>query len=79
LPLDSRRYIAYKDGMRDIFDVALMGLKADSRSLNEIAAEMGVPAETLRDIKSGHVSNPRIDTLRKIAAHYAQSQKERTA
>lgn len=65
--------------MSDIFDIALAGLKADQRSLNEIASEVGVPAETLRDIKSGHVSNPRIDTLRKIAAHYAYRDQAKTA
>ena len=58
--------------MADIYETALKKLAADERSLNQLEEEIGVPAETLRDIKSGHVKSPRFDTLKKIARHYEQ-------
>lgn len=58
--------------MRDPYDRVIERLKQDHRSLNELEQECGVPAETLRDIKSGHIKSPRLDTLRKIAALYEQ-------
>ena len=58
--------------MADIYEIALEKLAADERSLNRLAEEIGVPAETLRDIKSGHVKSPRFDTLKKIAKHYQE-------
>ena len=56
--------------MYDPYEVVIGRLKADSNSLETLEKEIGVAAETLRDIRSGHVTNPRIDTLRKIAAYY---------
>lgn len=54
----------------DMYELALKKLADDERSLAQLAEEIGVPAETLRDIKSGHVKSPRFDTLKKIATHY---------
>lgn len=56
--------------MADIYQTALDKLTRDQRSLNELEAETGIPSETLRDIKSGHVKSPRFDTLKKLAALY---------
>ena len=56
--------------MADIYELALKKLAADERSLNELEREIGVPSETLRDIKSGHVASPRFDTLKRIAKFY---------
>ncbi len=77
MPLDNERYTAQNAPMIDIQDFVLGHLKADSRSLNEMERNIGVPAETLRDIRSGFVKSPRIDTLRKIATHYMAAQPER--
>lgn len=57
-------------GMQDPYDAVIGRLKADDRSNNDLEKECGVPAETLRDIRSGHIKSPRLDTLRKIAALY---------
>ena len=59
--------------MSDIYELALKKLATDSRSLNELEREIGVPSETLRDIKSGHVGSPRFDTLKKIAQYYQRA------
>jgi len=59
--------------MFDIYEYAVSRLRSDNHSLSELEKLMGVPAETLRDIKAGRVANPRIDTLRKIVAHYLPS------
>lgn len=56
--------------MVDIHEFVVSKLNAETRSLNELAKQTGVPSETLRDIRSRHVRSPRIDTLKKIAAHY---------
>lgn len=56
--------------MNDPYDLVIRRLKADDRSNNELQKACGVPAETLRDIRSGHIKSPRLDTLRKIAALY---------
>lgn len=58
--------------MADIYELALKKLAQDERSLNEISRETGIPSETLRDIKSGHVKSPRYDTLRVLARHYQE-------
>ena len=59
--------------MADPYEQALKKLAADERSLNELSKLTGIPAETLRDIKSGHVANPRFDTLKKLAFLYAKA------
>lgn len=55
----------------DDFDLALERLRTDERSLQSLSRESGIAMETLRDIKSGHVKSPRLDTLRKLVALYA--------
>ena len=62
--------------MYDSYEVVIGRLKADTRSLKALEKETGVPEETLRDLRSGHVKNPRINTLRKIAAHYVGGRKK---
>ena len=57
--------------MTDIYELALKKLAADKRSLNEISKETGIPSETLRDIKSGHIESPRFVTMKKLAEHYS--------
>jgi len=59
--------------MADPYEQALKKLAEDSRSLKELSTLTGIPAETLRDIKSGHVENPRFDTLKKLATLYAKA------
>ena len=59
--------------MADPYEQALKKLAADERSLNELSKLTGIPAETLRDIKSGHVENPRFDTLKKLVGLYARA------
>jgi DNA-binding Xre family transcriptional regulator len=54
----------------DVYEEALKKLRTDRRSLNELERAIGLPAETLRDIKHRIVKNPRLDTLKKIRAHY---------
>lgn len=54
----------------DIYEEALKKLRADTRTLNELEKAIGLPAETIRDIKNRIVLSPRYDTLKKIAAHY---------
>lgn len=53
--------------MNDPYEQLIENLRADQRSLKQLEVESGVPEETIRDIKSGKVSSPRIDTLRAIA------------
>ena len=59
--------------MKDPYDAVLKRLKADKRSNNDLETECGVPAETLRDVRSGHIKSPRLVTLRKIAKLYEAS------
>ena len=59
--------------MVDMYGIALKKLRADRRSINEMERAIGIPAETLRDIKRGIVRHPRYDTLQKIARHYTVS------
>ena len=59
--------------MADPYEAALQSLRSDKRPLNELARESGIPAETLRDIKSGHVKSPRFDTLKLLAALYERA------
>ena len=59
------------DPQIDPYAVALAHLRADERSLSELSEVIGLPKETLRDIKSGHIKFPRMDTARKIVAHYS--------
>jgi DNA-binding Xre family transcriptional regulator len=54
----------------DAYDEALKRLRTDRRSCNELERVIGLPAETIRDIKQRIVKNPRLDTLKKIKAHY---------
>jgi DNA-binding Xre family transcriptional regulator len=56
--------------MVDVYEEALKKLRADRRSFNELEEVIGIPAETIRDIKRRIVKNPRLDTLRKIVAVY---------
>lgn len=56
--------------MVDLYEDALKKLRADKRSLNELERAIGLPAETIRDIKRRIVRWPRYDTLKKIAEHY---------
>ena len=56
--------------MHDPYDAVIRRLKDDERSNNDLEKECGVPAETIRDIRSGHIKNPRLGTLRKIAGLY---------
>ena len=54
----------------DQFDIALKKLKRDRRSFNELERVTGIPAETLRDINNGLVTDPRISTVRKLVRLY---------
>jgi hypothetical protein len=54
----------------DIYEESLKKLRADSRTLGELEKAIGLPAETIRDIKNRIVKSPRFDTLKKIARHY---------
>lgn len=62
-----------KTSLVDIYENALRKLRADKRSLNRLEEEIGIPAETLRDIKRRIVKNPRLNTLRALAKHYAEA------
>ncbi len=42
-------------------------LRADGRSLQEIARLSGIPFSTLRYIRTGSTKNPRFDTLMKLS------------
>ena len=59
--------------MADPYEQALKKLAADQRSLIELSKLTGIAAETLRDIKSGHVKNPRFDTLKMLSSFYARA------
>lgn len=50
-------------------------LEEDSRAgrLEQVAVESGVPFRTVRKIRYGETSNPRIDTFSKLVAHYSES------
>lgn len=54
----------------DPFELVLKRFQDDARSLHAIAKLAEVPVETLRDIRSGKVRSPRLDTLRKLMAFY---------
>jgi len=56
----------------DSYELAVKKLIADQRSINELERVIKLPAETLRNIKRGIVKSPRLDTLRRIAKHYAR-------
>jgi DNA-binding XRE family transcriptional regulator len=45
-------------------------LRRDRRSTYTLAAEIGIPRETVRDIKTGRIRAPRWTTMQKIAGHY---------
>lgn len=62
--------------MVDVYEEALKKLRADERSCNALERKIGVPAETLRDIKQRIVKNPRYDTLKRIAAFYEREAEE---
>lgn len=57
-------------GLMDQYDNALKKLKRDRRSYNELERVTGVPAETIRDITNGSVTDPRISTVRKLVRLY---------
>lgn len=54
----------------DIYEEALRALKRDKRSPGKLEPELKVPAETIRDIKTGKakIGNLRFRTLRKVRA-----------
>lgn len=52
------------------YDAALQKFHKDERPLQTLEQRIGVPWETLRDIKNGTTKSPRLDTLRKMAKHY---------
>lgn len=54
----------------DIYEQALKRLRADTRSLRQLKFLSGIPDETLRDLKSGKIKSPRLETIRKVAAFY---------
>jgi hypothetical protein len=56
--------------MYDIYEEALKKLRADKRTLNELERAIGLPAETIRDIKERITRSPRLDTVKKIVRHY---------
>lgn len=72
--LDVGRFIAYKNGyMADLYEQALKKFRSDERDNGTLAQEIGLPKETVRDIRSGHVEYPRLPTLRLIAAFYEKA------
>lgn len=58
--------------MFDIYESALKKLRSDQRTLNELEEAIGIPAETIRDIKNRRCKNPRYGTLKKLAKHYGR-------
>ena len=62
-------------GMFDIHAFVVGKLNAETRSLKALKKIIGVPSETLRDIRTGHIKSPGIATLQKIAAHYQLPQR----
>lgn len=56
--------------MTDPYEHGLKKLRADPRSINELERVIGIPAETIRDLKRRICKNPRYTTLKKIARHY---------
>jgi DNA-binding Lrp family transcriptional regulator len=60
--------------MFDIYEEALKKLRADKRTLNELERAIGLPAETIRDIRERITKSPRLDTMKKIVKHYEQQQ-----
>lgn len=54
----------------DIYDEPLRRLRRDKRPANEIERESGVPAETVRDLRNGITTDPRLSTVKKLASHY---------
>lgn len=59
--------------MSDQYAQALKKFRSDKRSLNELEKVIGLPAETLRDIKRRISKFPRYDTIRRIARYYQES------
>lgn len=57
----------------DIYEHALRKLRTDKRDNKTLAHEIGLPKETVRDIRSGHVEYPRLPTLRLIAGYYGKA------
>jgi transcriptional regulator with XRE-family HTH domain len=53
--------------MADIYEAALKRLRTDKRTHNELERVVGLPAETIRDIRNGITTNPRFDTMRRLA------------
>lgn len=56
--------------MPDPYEEGLKKLRADRRSNNELERVIGIPAETIRDIRQRICTNPRFQTVKKIARHY---------
>ena len=44
--------------------------------LKAIAAEVGVPAHTIRNIATGHTNNPRHNTIEPLRAYLAREQEQ---
>ena len=59
--------------MADLYEQALKKFRSDERDNGTLAQEIGLPKETVRDIRSGHVEYPRLPTLRLIAAFYEKA------
>jgi transcriptional regulator with XRE-family HTH domain len=57
----------------DSYETALRKLRADRRTLAELEAATGIPAETLRDIRKRICKNPRYETVKKLAKYYEPS------
>ena len=57
----------------DIYERALRKLVDEKRSMYELARRSGIPKETLRDIRSGYVANPRYDTLKRLARFFCKT------
>lgn len=57
----------------DIYETALRKLRSDKRDNKTLAHEIGLPKETVRDIRSGHVEYPRLPTLRLIYRYYEKA------
>jgi transcriptional regulator with XRE-family HTH domain len=65
--------------MSDPYEEVLNRLGKDERSLEQLERECGVPAETIRDIKSGKVKFPRLNTLRALAKCFPPTEGKRAA
>lgn len=56
--------------MSDPYEMAIRKLRADRTPLNRLQRSTRVPYSTLRDMKRKKTRSPRLDTLKKLAAHY---------